>query len=436
MDTNKSKSSFEVYAVSSIRIPKRLNLSRNLHRRNSSLPAHAQEGIFDLRTIFYDVFHRPADNKFIGLGPRWLNLKKVLQPMRIRCDEKYLTFKLAEIKTICLLEVDAPSDIQDSSITLTFEFPVFGVDLKIDTTHSIESRFNHPNYRLTIATLQKNNHIEWIEDWIKWYSRLHNVQRLVLYDNGSSNKQNLIQRLKELEVDMKIVLVDWPFEYGRSPDKFAQRGAINHCRMRFAVRNGYCINADIDEYLVNKSGRCLLEYLDSTFQEEPVGSVRMRERRIPKQHPKTKNPSEITRIWDHTFYKKIQGIQPFENTKYIFQFDRIKYNSVHFAISKFTRIANLRFSWKDHLAYAISNDKFFTKKIVGLNENPRRILGIHYVPRSRLFYYHFRGLRRKPIQADGPTVEEFDPTVHKEESEIYDWCLKAGLISPRESDAE
>ena len=436
MDTNKSKSSFEIYAVSSIRIPKRLNLSRNLHRRNSSLPAHAQEGIFDRRTIFYDLFYRPADNKFIGLGPRWLNLKKVLQPMRIRYDGKYLTFKLAEIKSICLLEVDAPSDIQDSLITLTFEFPVFSVDLKFDTTHSIESRFNHPNYRLTLATLQKNNHIEWIEDWIKWYSRLHSVQRLVLYDNGSSNKQNLIRCLKELDVDMKIVLVDWPFEYGRIPDNFTQKGAMNHCRMRFAVRDGYCINADIDEYLVNKSGLCLLEYLDSTFQEEPVGSVRMRESWIPKQHPKMKNSSEITRIWDHSFHRHGQGIQPFGKTKYIFQFDRVKYNSVHIAISKFTRIADLLFSWKDHLAYAISNNRFFTKKIVGLNENPKRILGIHYVPWSQLFYYHFRGLRIKHIQADDPTVEEFDPTVHKEESEIYDWCLKARLISPRESNVE
>ena len=436
MDTNKSKSSFEIYAVSSIRIPKRLNLSRNLHRRNSSLPAHAQEGIFDRRTIFYDLFYRPADNKFIGLGPRWLNLKKVLQPMRIRYDGKYLTFKLAEIKSICLLEVDAPSDIQDSLITLTFEFPVFSVDLKFDTTHSIESRFNHPNYRLTLATLQKNNHIEWIEDWIKWYSRLHSVQRLVLYDNGSSNKQNLIRCLKELDVDMKIVLVDWPFEYGRIPDNFTQKGAMNHCRMRFAVRDGYCINADIDEYLVNKSGLCLLEYLDSTFQEEPVGSVRMRESWIPKQHPKMKNSSEITRIWDHSFHRHGQGIQPFGKTKYIFQFDRVKYNSVHIAISKFTRIADLLFSWKDHLAYAISNNRFFTKKIVGLNENPKKILGIHYVPWSQLFYYHFRGLRIKHIQADDPTVEEFDPTVHKEESEIYDWCLKARLISPRESNVE
>ena len=356
--------------------------------------------------------------------------------MRIRYDGKYLTFKLAEIKSICLLEVDAPSDIQDSLITLTFEFPVFSVDLKFDTTHSIESRFNHPNYRLTLATLQKNNHIEWIEDWIKWYSRLHSVQRLVLYDNGSSNKQNLIRCLKELDVDMKIVLVDWPFEYGRIPDNFTQKGAMNHCRMRFAVRDGYCINADIDEYLVNKSGLCLLEYLDSTFQEEPVGSVRMRESWIPKQHPKTKNSSEITRIWDHSFHRHNQGIQPFGKTKYIFQFDRIKYNSVHIAISKFTRIADLLFSWKDHLAYAISNNRFFTKKIVGLNENPKKILGIHYVPWSQLFYYHFRGLRIKHIQADDPTVEEFDPTVHKEESEIYDWCLKAGLISPRESNVE
>ena len=230
---------------------------------------------------------------------------------------------------------------------------------------------------------------------------------------------------------MKIVLVDWPFEYGRSPDKFAQRGAMNHCRMRFAVQNGYCINADIDEYLVNKTGQPLLENLDSTFANESIGSIRMRESWIPRQSSRKEKSSEISRIWDQTFHRHDQGIQPSGKTKYIYRFDRVKYNSVHIAVSKLKGVHKLRFSWKDHLVYAISNNRFFTKKIVGLNRKPKEILGIHYAPWTTLFYYHFRGLRKQPTQADDPTIEEFDLTLHKEDSEIYDWCMKAGLISPR-----
>lgn len=431
-----NNASFEVYNVRSIRIPKNLNTTRDLHDRNSSLPAHEQKGRFDRRTVFYDVFYQPADNKFIGLGPKWLNLNKVLRPMRISSGDETLTFSLIEIKSLCVLVVQAPRRINDSTTALKFMFPDFCVDLEVDTSCRAETHLNHPSQRLTIINLQKDNHVEWIEDWIRWHNRLHNVQRLVLYDNGSSNRQELEQSLRKLDVDMKIVLVGWPFEYGRSPDKFAQRGAMNHCRMRFAVPNGYCINADIDEYLVNKTGQSLLDYLDSVFVEEAVGSIRMRESWIPRQIPKNRKSFRLPRIWDQSFHRYDQGIQPFGKTKYIYRFDRIKYNSVHIAIGQFPETQKLRFSWKDHLTYAISNNRFFTKKIIGLNEQSKRILGVQYAPWSQLFYYHFRGLRKQPTRADDPKIEEFDPTLHKEDIEIRDWCQKARLIPPESHETE
>ena len=197
MDTKQHKTSFEAYAVCSIRIPESLNITRNLHSRNSGLPAHEQEGRFDRRTVFYDVYYHSTDHKFIGLGPRWLNLNEDLQPMRISCEDQILKFNLTEIKSLCVLEIEAPRDIQNSTTVLNFEFPDFRVDLEIDTSRSIETRLNHPSHRLTIINLQKNNHIEWIEDWVKWHSRLHNVQRLVLYDNGSENRQELEQCLQD-----------------------------------------------------------------------------------------------------------------------------------------------------------------------------------------------------------------------------------------------
>ena len=45
---------------------------------------------------------------------------------------------------------------------------------------------------LTISTLQKDNPLIWIADWLKWHHREHGVGRAVLYDNGSSNRDELI----------------------------------------------------------------------------------------------------------------------------------------------------------------------------------------------------------------------------------------------------
>ena len=98
-------------------------------------------------------------------------------------------------------------------------------------------------------------------DWINWYNRLHDVNRFVLYDNGSANLKNMIKAIKSLDLEVTVVLVDWPFEYGVKPYMLAQSGALNHCRLYFPVSSGYCINADIDEYLVNESGQSLAQYI-------------------------------------------------------------------------------------------------------------------------------------------------------------------------------
>ena len=433
MKTDDGKSSFEVYTVSSIRIPEKLDITRNLRPRNANLSDNELKGrLFDRLTIFYDVFYHDSENKFIGIGPRLLNLKKILLPMQIWCNEKKLPFRLTEVKSICMIEIEASDDIQDSSTVLTFQFPVFSVDLEIDTTRGVNLRLNDPSFRLTLCTLQQSNPIEWIEDWIKWHKRLHNVQRLILYDNGSPERQGLVQSLKELDVGMNIVLVDWPFEYGRSPDKFAQRGSMNHCRIRFAVQDGYCINTDLDEYLVNKSGQSLIQYLGSTFNDGQIGSIRMRESWIPRQRPRSDNIPGLTRVWHHSFRRRKQGIQPSGKTKYIYKYDQVKYNSVHIAITKFSKSQTFSFFWKDHFTYAISNDRLLTAKIVGLNNKPKRIFGIHYASPSQLFYYHLRGLRRTPTKADAANIEEFDPNLHEEEPDIYELSLKAGLIPPTE----
>ena len=162
----------------------------------------------------------------------------------------------------------------------------------------------------------------------------------------------------------------------------------------------------------------------------------MRESWIPRQRPRSDNIPQLTRVWHHSFRRPKQGIQPSGKTKYIYKYDQVKYNSVHIAITKFSKSQPFRFFWKDHLTYAISNDRFLTAKIIGLNKKPKRLFGIHYAPPSQLYYYHLRGLRRTPTKADAANIEEFDRTLHEEESEIYELSLKACLLytspSPRD----
>ncbi len=429
------KSDFKLYRLSSLRIPEQLEIKRHLHGRNTSLPTEIQQTLFDRRTIFYDVFYCPARDKIIGLGPKFFNLEKELLPMTIFHEHTPLNFSLSRLKSIFLLEIDPPQGVTGQNVTLQFRFSVFAAEVPVELSPDPHMRKSDTENRLTLVTLQKNNHVEWIEDWIRWYYRLHNVQRMIIYDNDSANRDKVVQRIKKLDVDMKIVFVDWPFEYGRSKDKFSQRGVLNHCRIRFPVANAYCINTDIDEYLVMKKDQKLLDFLDDTFNDESIGSIRMRESWIPRQLSQNPVKPELMRAWDHSYHRHDQGIQANGKTKYIFQFDRILYNSVHIAITQPGRSTESKFTWKEHVVYAISNSRFFLKKVIGLNTIVKTFFGVLYVPCTELFYYHFRGLRFQPTEADDPQVLEFDAQVHRHDPNIRRLCEQAGIIPPELTDS-
>ena len=49
---------------------------------------------------------------------------------------------------------------------------------------------------LTLSTVQKNNKLKWIKDWIEYYKEVHGVDRVILYDNASEYQSTLEQELK------------------------------------------------------------------------------------------------------------------------------------------------------------------------------------------------------------------------------------------------
>ena len=60
------------YQPNFIRIPEEIDVRRVLRRRNAN---SRNTSLFDLRTIFYDVFVEPTENRILAIGPPWMNLK-------------------------------------------------------------------------------------------------------------------------------------------------------------------------------------------------------------------------------------------------------------------------------------------------------------------------------------------------------------------------
>ena len=114
-------------------------------------------------------------------------------------------------------------------------------------------------------TLQRNNPLPWILDWCRWHHRLHGASRVILYDNASDNRDDLVAALA-------------PDGRGRStsysltgPSPMGQDGVIGISSARPGPKTTTCcglvrpthgaLNLDIDENLVFNGKKTFRQYL-------------------------------------------------------------------------------------------------------------------------------------------------------------------------------
>ena len=140
------------YRPNFVRIPKEIDVRRKSSRRNAN---SRNTSLFDFRTIFYDVFVEPTENRILAIGPPWMNLKHHLLPLQLYIDGKKLNFRLVSIKKICLLTTEPIRKYTNSTVNLCFQFPEFKSYIQIDPREPAVNLNSTNNARLTVCTLQK-----------------------------------------------------------------------------------------------------------------------------------------------------------------------------------------------------------------------------------------------------------------------------------------
>ena len=115
-----------------------------------------------------------------------------------------------------------------------------------------------PPVTLQVTTLQKDNPIEWILDWLAWLG-LAGVERVLLYDNASAGADALFGALLDACAGRTLpalVFVDWPYAYGPTRsyyNQFAQATQNNHAH-RCLGGAAWTGHFDVDEYPVASAG--------------------------------------------------------------------------------------------------------------------------------------------------------------------------------------
>lgn len=111
----------------------------------------------------------------------------------------------------------------------------------------------------SITTMQKNEPIQWIVDWITYYREEHGIIGFCIYNNNSTDYTNeeLSGAVSSIE-GVKVKVIDWSMPYGpETPywDSDYSRYVMYECfKFKYGWCSKYVLNQDIDELFVVDGG--------------------------------------------------------------------------------------------------------------------------------------------------------------------------------------
>ncbi|MCI6411316.1 hypothetical protein [Schaalia hyovaginalis] len=219
-------------------------------------------------TLFSDVFIDGGE--LIAIGPPRLNLREDVSSYRLSADGQPLGIPenaWQELNRVSRLRlpVDAPPD----RLTISAD----RVQWEIQPGRGFRDLFAG---RTAAVTLNRDNTLEAMHDWLTNFVVNHEVTAAIVYDNRSTlyGLEDVLDVLKSVPgLDIGFV-VDWPQKFGMTgtpwTSDFGQYIAWEHARWRFLAAAANVYQSDIDEIPMTEDSRPIRAYLD----EAPSGVVR------------------------------------------------------------------------------------------------------------------------------------------------------------------
>ncbi|MGM0461092.1 MAG: glycosyltransferase family 92 protein [Fibrobacterota bacterium] len=373
-----------IHDVHHIELPETTSLQRKLRTtkvNRGTEPLGEKDLIhYDQKTLLYDIFFDPSNRFLTVVGPPLLNLSPRCTPITVSIEGRVYTLSFREfIKNRILI----------GKIRVRQELPeTCRVTVCFGNMHRWEGSVEKStvgHIPRILCTIQKDNRIEWIRDWASYYHKTYDIDAVFIYDNNSSN----FSELRSLSEAMpSVTLIPWRAPYGtyRSHgNKFAQTGALNHCRLKYGPNSRF-FNFDIDELLVIPPGHLEKRLLHAK-------SVQFGQYHVPAK------PELSDRCCSFSSYSTRLVPGTMFNQKYVCNTKRILVNHVHK-----NKHGPLR------LFTALDKAVFRLAEAVRLPRWCMERLPYQEVPLSEGFLLHYKGIttgwstgRQRP----SPEEEEF-----------------------------
>ena len=206
---------------------------------------------FDWHNLWYDCVQL-NDHQTILIGPPIYDAKNWFKDNAGfgDSDNNLLNYQFYDLDRVSYMVVQTRKI--DSHIVLLSK-----------NTDPLPIKVNHNdgyfNGHKVMVTLQRDNPIEWIEQWMDYHYRVHGIDGFLIYDNAS-NTYTVGELDHRLSRDyLKLKIIPWPYPYGPQGSDYApwdsdygQYCMLEHAKYRYLSNASMVLNNDIDELIVTK----------------------------------------------------------------------------------------------------------------------------------------------------------------------------------------
>ncbi|OSP53517.1 hypothetical protein [Pseudoruegeria sp. SK021] len=202
---------------------------------------------YDRNTLIYDCVWQPALNRHVINAPLLLNLWAPFKDSLRRDGAPVPGIKRKVWKRSEQITIPGPPGAMQVRIGEE-TYPLIARASQTD-------RFKGLN---CLVALNKDNHLEWVRDWARYYVQRHGAEGVVLIDNGSTAYplEDLAATLAGVEGLKQAVIYSVPLPYGsmggrrrrgEKGAKFLQSAVLNMARSDALAQARAVLSVDIDE---------------------------------------------------------------------------------------------------------------------------------------------------------------------------------------------
>ena len=222
---------------------------------------------YDTDTLVYDCFFDPVTETVKLICPPLLNFAPILEEAQFHVDGRAVSIaQIMQLTRGTVISLESG----DGQV-LSISHRLFGGNLVIGRSFVADLAGMNGVY-----TISRNNRLEWIIDWLRYYVDVHGLQAVVLSDNGSTDytPQQLGDAIAGVAGLQQAYILHARYPFGPVGGAFKalflQMTLGEMVRTRFFAKARAVLNADIDELFYSRSGQSVF---DATVQS-PMGYLR------------------------------------------------------------------------------------------------------------------------------------------------------------------